>query len=87
MLLLLLSEYSTANEIIECNTTSSTNTSNNNQLVKVFIPLLLEYISIDSYAHSSRNDGNVIYKIINVIEKAQQIEAEKEQNGKEQVIC
>ena len=87
MLLLFLSEYSTANEIIECNTTSSTNTSNNNQLVKVFIPSLLEYISTGSYAHSSRNDGNVIYKIINVIEKAQQIEAEKEQNGKEQVIC
>ena len=62
-------KYSTANEIIECNTISSTNTSNNNRLVKVYIPSLLEYISIGSYVYSSRKDGNVICKIINVIEK------------------
>lgn len=80
-------KHSTANKIMECNTTSLTNTSNNNRLVKVHTPSLLEHISIGSYAHSSRNDGNVICKIINVIEKAQQIETEIEQNEKEQVIC
>ena len=71
-------KYSTANEIMECNTTSSTNTSNNNRLVKVYIPSLLEYISIGSYMYSSRKDGNVICKIINVIEKVQQIKTEIE---------
>jgi len=76
-------KYSTTNKIIECNTTSSTNTSNNNRLVKVYIPSLLEYISIGSYVYSSRQDRNIICKIINIIEKVQQIETEIEQNEKE----
>ena len=78
--------YSTINKIIESNAIPSTDTNNNNRLVKFYILLLLEYISIDLYVYSSRIGENIIYKVIDIIKTVPQVKIEIVQNKKEQVI-
>jgi len=68
--------YSITKEIMKSNAILSTDTNNNNRLVKFYILSLLEYISIDSYVYSSRIGENIIYKVIDIIETVLQVKIE-----------